>query len=131
MHRLLFVPIVAILALGALFLATTLTGSDGVAQADGNGAVVIDDVSCLLFDGDGGTAPGTAHAVTTPSKNGNVVVKCSAKGVDNSTGKAVQYDTDDNPWGAGTACTWMGPSTLDWKETVSASGNATLTCLFP
>lgn len=127
MRKFLLIGAVAVVALGALFLASTLTGSDGVAH--GNGAIVVTDHGCVFFDGDGGLVQAEkTHLVVTPSNHGTRVIKCSAKGVANSTGKAVHYDADNNPFGPGVVT--CGNS-LNWWETVSASGNATLTCLFP
>jgi len=81
-------------------------------------AIVINDFGCGLMDGDGNFAFADAsHAVVTSS--GNSTLKCSAT-VANSQGKAVNY----NDFLCGTP---LGLTT-DSHETVSASGQATLTC---
>jgi hypothetical protein len=127
MQKFLLIGAVAVVGLGALLLAATLTGSDSVAQAN-NGAVVINDQGCALLDGDGNSiSTSESHAVITNSKNGNTLLKCSVKGVANSTGKAVHFDFDNT----GITCATNSGSTENWHETVSASGNATLTCRIP
>ncbi len=101
--------------LAAVFAVSTLLVS-WVAASD-NAAVVINDLGCAMFDGDGGWAvTDNSHAVVT--SNGTGMLTCQAE-VPNSTGKAVVYkDLGCNtPAGFGTG-----------RETVSASGQATLTC---
>ncbi len=94
-----------------------------------NSAVFIGAVGCSFLDGDGGLVfVNNASAVITSSGQGKF--QCSAKGVPNSTGRAVTYDTDKNPSGPGLLCGMPGDpdGTAKWHETVSASGNAKLTC---
>ena len=61
----------------------------------------------------------------------SAVLTWSVKDVPNSTGKAINYDTLNNPWLVGLEC---GNDILgltdQWTETISASGNATLRCHF-
>ena len=105
---------------------TALAGPGaGVASAS-SGALVIDDFGCGLLDGNGGfTFTTSSHAVITES--GNRVLKCSVKGVANSTGKAAHFDYEST----GYRCYVRGAVTTNWHNKVSKSGNATLTCLFP
>jgi hypothetical protein len=85
------------------------------------GAVVINDFGCGMMDGDGNFVYTEAsHAVITPSNN--TTLKCSVTGVANSTGKAVNYKDF--------LCGTPLGLTTDSHETVSASGNATLTCRY-
>ena len=80
-------------------------------------ATVINDFGCTLYDGDGGFAFADAsHAVI--NSNGDFI-KCKATVV-NSQGKAVRYDDF--------LCGTLTGVTSDSHETVSASGQATLTC---
>src|SRR5688572_30474249 len=115
--------IMAVLATAALFAMSVRTINTNAAQ----GAVVIHESGCTLFDGDGGIVSGSSyHAVITPS--GNRSIRCSVKGIDNPTGRAIHYDSDNNPIGPGLTCNARGVPTLDWEETISASGNATISC---
>jgi hypothetical protein len=84
-------------------------------------AIVINDFGCGMQDGDGGFVfTDISHTVITSSENSTL--KCSVKGVANSTGKAVQYK--DFICG-----TFLGLTTNS-HTVVSASGNATLTCRY-
>ena len=84
-----------------------------------NSATITKDFGCGLLDGNGGFVfTDASHSVVT--SNGNGTLKCSAAGVPNSTGSAVQY----NDFG----CNTPAGFTTDMHETVSASGQATLTC---
>jgi hypothetical protein len=65
--------------------------------------------------------------VATHSENGNRVLKCSAKGLDNFTGKAAHFDKGNT----GYLCNAHGVLTANWRNMVSRSGNSTLTCLVP
>ncbi len=80
---------------------------------------------------------GDTQIVATQSQNGNTSLKCQATGLANSSGMAVHYDIDDNPILPGALlCLIMSPLppffivTEDWQETVSSSGQATLSCKF-
>ena len=107
---------------GLLFVMSGWTSEDMAP------ALVIKDFTCTLFNGDGAIVFGSSsQAVITSSKNGNRVVKCSVKGVANSSGKAVHF----NKANTGFNCNAAGAVSTDWHETVSASGNATLTCPVP
>ena len=118
-----------VLALGLLLGAASLLVA---AQTSANSAaLVIRDTGCNLFDGDGiSTVADTDQAVVTSS---GALLTCKVTGVANSTGRAVHYDPDNNPFFPGLQCGITDGEggfllTTQWKETVSASGNATLTC---
>jgi hypothetical protein len=118
-----------VLALIGAALAVALLLQGSTPATANNAAVVIKDGGCGLLDGDGGFASASSdQAVITSS--GNAILKCSVKGVANSTGQAVHYDSDNNPLGPGIPCSSAAGGTIDWKEVVSAAGNATLTCKF-
>jgi hypothetical protein len=85
-----------------------------------DGATVINDSGCLLYDGDGNlTFADSDHSVVTPS--GNQILKCSAT-VSNSTGKAIVLKDF--------LCNTSLGLTSNTHETISASGQATLTCRY-
>jgi hypothetical protein len=105
-----------VLALAA-FLLVPMTG-----WADP--AVVIMDFGCGLIDGDGGFVL-TYGTIEIQNSSGNATLKCHATGVANDTGQAVHWDFDNT----GLECGTSDGLTTDWHETVSASGNATLTCV--
>jgi hypothetical protein len=110
-----------LVAVAALMLVSGF-GRVAAAKAD-NGAVIINDAGCGLLDGNGGFALADSdHAVIT--SNGNGVLVCKASGLANDTGTAVRY----NFASTGFLCGTPAGATQDWSETVSASGNATLSC---
>jgi hypothetical protein len=86
-------------------------------------AVHIDGFGCALFDGDGNLALATGTSAVITSQG--IHIKCQVKGLPNSTGKAQHFDFDN------TGFTCIGEDEPTWHETVSASGNATLTCNVP
>jgi hypothetical protein len=88
-------------------------------------AVIVNGGACALFDGDGNlvVVPDGFFLVVTPS--GNRVNQCRAFGLDNPTGQAVHFDFAST----GVLCSAGGVLTEDWRETVSASGNAVITCM--
>ena len=93
-----------------------------------NAAVLIRDGGCTLFDGDGNFVS-ASDDMTVSTSSGQGTIRCRVKGVQNSTGRAVTYDTNDNPIAPGTTCFIpLVGSTTKWHETVSASGVATLIC---
>jgi hypothetical protein len=98
-------------------MALPVLGLANPVGAAGGGAVH-GDGTCTLLDGAGLVVLGTRHVVRTPNGRFNDV--CSAKGVNNPTGAAVQWDYSNT----GLLC----DGSTDWRETVSASGNATITC---
>ena len=86
-------------------------------------ALVIRDSGCGMLNGDGVVVftPST-HAVITSSGQGKLT--CRAKGLANSTGRAVVFTFSDIPLLCGT----VSDVTIKWTNVVSASGNGTLTC---
>jgi hypothetical protein len=94
------------------------------AFSDNNAAVHVDDFSCNLFDGNGNLV--LAEGSSQVTNNGGVtVLKCSATGLANDTGRAQRFNFDST----GVLCGFNGGGTTeDWLSTVSASGNGTLTC---
>lgn len=93
-------------------------------------AVVVDPAGgCGLFDGNGGFAFTTDSKVTaTQSNNGNSMLKCKATVTPATAGGAARFDSAST----GAFCVILNPFgvqvTDQWHETVSASGEATLTC---
>lgn len=96
-------------------------------------AVRIGLTTCHAMDAEGNTVLGSASQVTTSSKNNNAVFVC--KFTVEPPGRAIHFNAFDNP-----NATPEEPSecmddtgtltTLDWKETISASGRGTLICHF-
>jgi hypothetical protein len=85
-----------------------------------------------VLDANGGGAFTTDTKITaTQSQNGNATFQCKADVTPSTSGSAAQFDF------ASTGFLWRVPdpfgfqTTDNWKETVSASGNATLTCQLP
>jgi hypothetical protein len=71
--------------------------------------------------------------IITNSKNNNAHHICKAEGVANPTGKALVWDPYDDgvPYSDEPCWIWNGEDwliTMDWKQVISASGNATLYC---
>jgi hypothetical protein len=98
-------------------------------------AVVIRNSGCVLFNGDGELVLADRDiSISTQSTRQNTTLICKVKNVATSTGRAVRYDSEDNPFGPGTACGILRLDgfvlTTAWSETVSASGNATIRCHF-
>lgn len=93
-------------------------------------AVVINPAGgCGLFDGDGNFAFTNDTKVTaTQSSNGNSKLTCKATVTPSAAGRAAHFDFAST----GALCginNPFGPQVTDqWNETVSASGEATLTC---
>jgi len=117
--------LILLLASTVLLVGTALatTGAAGADPGNGNGAFITNDFGCGLFDGNGGFAfTDTSHSVRNVS---NSVTKCSATVTPSATGHAVTY--------SGFLCgvelyNGVFVATTDSRETVSASGQATLTC---
>jgi hypothetical protein len=108
-------------------VAVVVAAGGGVAKADNNAAVHIDFAGCVVFDGNGGLVFET-NGGEVITHGGQDIEKCSITGVPNDTGMAVNYDTNNNPVFVGLECGTDSGSTTNWHETVSAAGNATLTC---
>jgi hypothetical protein len=112
-----------------------------MSAASDKAAVVIrwvaEDMECLMLDGDGELTDWLpCQSTITQSKNLNSVFSVySPERVPNSTGRAVRWNSRVLP---GAEC-WMYAggvgveylvTTTRWHETVSASGEARLTCHF-
>jgi hypothetical protein len=103
--------------LGLMFLVS------GSAVA-GN-AVQIQQSGCGLLDGSGNYVyTNQSRTVVTPSEAGVTILKCFADNIRNNTGSAVRFNNANT----GVLCVTQSGSTNDWSETVSASGQAILTC---
>jgi hypothetical protein len=99
----------------------------GVSIANAN--PVIFPGGCVLFDGNGvlGMATGArTHIVCTPS--GNVNAFCKADVTPSKSGTAAHFDFSSTNNFCTIVCPTGPEKTNDWKETVSASGEATLQC---
>ena len=94
------------------------------APAKGGGAIVVDTYTCILLDGDGNPVEvPSSHDVVTPSGNGNY--SCKASVPPGSGHGAVHWDYANT----GSSCDIPGAgTTTDWKETVTPSGEASLSC---
>ena len=113
-----FAPLVLLIA-GAL----CVIGANRVSAARMDAAVHIDDFACGLFDGNGALViTNDSSVVITSSGNGNL--NCQADVTPSATGKAVHYDFDST----GLLCGTINGATDKWHETVSANGNATISC---
>jgi hypothetical protein len=109
---------VAVLAATAIVLALlSALGSVSLAHASGNGAGVYRGFVCYLGDASNNLVTTTdTHSVDRA--NGTNLL-CQAT-VPNPTGETIVRD--------GFPCSAGGVITTDTHETISASGNATLTC---
>ena len=86
-------------------------------------AVVVNEGGCWMLDGDGGFIQGEMpHSVT--NNGGNSIFKCQSKKVSNASRSSVTWDQANTGFMCGTT---LG-MTADWRETITPSGNATLTC---
>lgn len=118
------IGMVVLAAVAALMLVGGF-GRLSVAKAD-NGATHYVGSDACLFDSAENCVVNTYTAV---SNNGGIEVdKYSADGVFNDTGRAIHWDNANT--GALCQSAATGALTADWSETLSASGNAMLTCKF-
>ena len=101
----------------ALVVAAPATASNAAVHINNSG-------SCGLLDGNGGFAYATADmTVITHSGTANVV--CKANVTPSSAGGSVTFNLANT----GFLCSTLnGDVTSNWSKTVSASGNATLSC---
>lgn len=112
-------------------LAALIAGGISVAQAAPATATRLD--GCGLFDGNQSVVwPAEAKITATQSPNDNAMVQCSADVTPANSGRAVQFDYNST----GASCGVLDSKgavqmTQHWEETVSASGNATMTCHYP
>jgi hypothetical protein len=120
------ISIVAIAAVAVVMLGASIAPA---ANANPNSAFIKKGFGCNIPDGNGGFAFTDNHnniIVQTNSKTGRVNAVCHADNVPNSAGKAVVMSGFD--------CVIFIPETgfftvtTDTKATISASGQATLTC---
>jgi hypothetical protein len=119
-----------ILAVASLIVvAAAVAATMQVQAAAPERALVISGNTCLMFDGTGSLSVFTAdsHRVMTNSSNDNRILRCQADVAPPPDGRAVQFSQDTHP---GVMCTVAGRSTDNWRNTVSASGKATLQCHF-
>jgi len=113
--------------------------------ADGNNGAVrwIPDPECGVIDGDGEFfIVDCRNQIATYSRNGNAIVVVQASGVPNSTGEMLKWDAYNPPqvmlgWFGleepPAPCYVLGPDggglfTLNWRATLTPSGQATLIC---
>jgi len=106
-------------ALVALLLAVAYAPMG--ARATDN-AIVVHEGGCGMLDGDGNFVVGERHSVS--NDGGNSIFKCQSKKVNNTAKSGVTWDQANTGFMCGTP---LGP-TADWRETITPSGNATLTC---
>ncbi|MFW6161989.1 MAG: hypothetical protein ACODAJ_04420 [Planctomycetota bacterium] len=117
--------VVAVVAVtSCLIVSPAGAGSD-------RSAIVVGKGGAALLDGNGDIAYATDfHKVITRSRNGNAILKLRAKDVPNDTGKAVHWSYANTRMTCGVYVTGRGVvAASNWRETVSADGNAVLTCL--
>jgi len=111
--------------LGALALAVLLTFLYAPGTVNAEQATRTTQSTCTVLDGDGGFMAGPGLAMVS-NGGGVTVMRCSLDDVPNSTGRAVHYDYEST----GMMCYLLEGPTADWHETVSADGQATLTCKY-
>ena len=117
--RLIAAVAVVPLLTGGVALATAGAAS----AAPGSGAYIANDFGCGLIDGNGnGAFTDTSHSVINVS---NSVTKCSGTVTPSATGHAVVF--------SGFPCgvelrSGVFVTTYDSRDTISASGQSTLTC---
>jgi hypothetical protein len=113
-----------VLAALALSLGLVLLPGATIAKSP-NAAVVIKNGTCTLFDGTGALVAGQRfHAVVNRSRT---KATCRAKGLANPTDEAMRFNFANT----GVSCQTPSGLTTRWRETLSASGNARITCHFP
>ena len=115
--------------LGLAVVVAGLTFGVSAQALPGNVNPVIFPGGCILLDGNGGVGPATGartHIVCTPS--GNVNAFCKADVTPPNSGTAAHFDFGSTGFGCFIVCPTGPVFTTDWKETVSASGEATLQC---
>jgi hypothetical protein len=138
-RKLRVVAILTAVMLGVVMLLVPIISAD-------NGALLIDPAGTCTYLGPNGSVMSTTDTriVITYSSNGNVNYKCedivvnpgpaltydfSSSGFNcqiprfNEDGSPLLDDDEENPQ-------QLFISTIDWRETISSSGNVTLTCRF-
>jgi hypothetical protein len=113
----------AIVAAAVLLIAPATGGASG-----GNGAVQLNGFDCGMVTGNGDFFTVDAPTKTVYTQKGSWNETCKATGVANDTGKAVLWYYNNT----GLPCVDATNNlyTLDWQETVSSNGIATLSCHF-
>ena len=102
----------------------------GASLAYAEPALVVTDFSCTILDGNGGFFTTNDTKVTKANNpGGNAVLKCRAKGVPNSTGETVKWNSE-NYYGSQCFSSVLGANTDEWKIVVDPDGNAVMTCKF-
>ena len=130
--------VIVLLGVAVLVMIPAMAG----AQAE-NYAVVIKDTSCLVLDYNPSlmNPPPTFEVfdsvkVITQSRNLNKNVSCHGDLSDNLLSdtapppKAVTYDYDNTEWKCCVNFNGDWLATLEWHETITPSGNVSLTCHF-
>src|SRR3954453_7609877 len=118
MRRFTRVLVMVVVVVGAFALPAAPSGL-GPRVALASAAVVIRNSSCDILDGNGnGVVSDGSHTVII--SNGNGLLTCKATNVPNPTGRAVHWDAANT----GYPCFTLAGITFDWKETISASGEA-------
>lgn len=107
------------------FSAPTASDADAAPVAELGSAIHINNLGCGMMNADGGYQWASSdRAVITP--RGSEMISCKAKGIQNSSGRSVIFDYATT----GLECwTDLGP-TREWHQTITPSGNSTLTCFF-
>lgn len=120
--------LVVVVSIPLLFFFTF----DNFANANGNGAIVgktNPSIDCTMIgpDGEAGIAADSDQFVM--KKNGDVKLTCKKDFGSNVNGKATHFDSSNVVEGISWRCDLPNNTfTFDWKQTISASGKATLTC---
>ena len=116
-------------------LAVTMTVGVFTSQpAQARATVFITLANCGMFDASGNNVSVLDIEIITQSSNNNITWICQAE-FDNPTGKPIKYDAFNVPGIPPEYLPIMcedglGGFTEDWKEVISASGQATTTCHF-
>ena len=114
---------------GLMVLAMVAAFAGNASANETQSAVVIKEGLCGLYDGNGGFAiTNDVQTTATQSPNGNAMLRCIAQVEPPLDGKAVVYNGNKDGLGCviGTPSGWF--YTQQMHETVSASGQAVLTC---
>ncbi len=98
-----------------------------------NAAIVIDLEfgECFVLDGIGDVVAGEGMIVITNNPHGGIIVKCRVKGVENPAGRAVHWSYANTGFQCGVDVGDGLQISTNWHETVSATGNAMVTCRIP
>ncbi len=116
----------------SLFVVTSFAAlmAGGIPVAQAAPAVLSRPDNCGLLDGNGGVVwPVDAKVTATQSPNDNATVQCRADVTPAKSGDAVQFDFNSTGFLCGVPDSIGAVQmTQHWEETVSASGNATITC---